>query len=67
MKNRALQNRLIKKAGSWALKQVLISLPVIGLFFKVVFFAIEVVGEIQRHNAEEAAEPMPRLRRLAVA
>jgi|688.fasta_scaffold584257_2 hypothetical protein len=50
MKHRALQNRLIKKAGKWAIKQVLTSLPIVGLFFKAVFFAIEIVDEIRQHQ-----------------
>ena len=53
MKNRALMNRLITKAGIWAVKQVLTSLPVVGMVFKLAFFGFDMLKEIQREIAEE--------------
>lgn len=43
MKRRhALQTRLIQNAGVWAVKQVLTSLPFVGVFFKIAFFAMDI-------------------------
>jgi hypothetical protein len=54
-----LQNRLIKKAGIWAVKQILTSLPFIGIMFKAIFFAMELLAEVQQHIGEAEAEPVP--------
>jgi hypothetical protein len=58
MMNRALINRLINKAGIWAAKQLLGSLPFVGLVFKAIFFGIELWKEVQRHVKEEL-DPVP--------
>lgn len=65
MKNR-LQNRLIKKAGAWAVKQILTSLPLVGVFFNIVFFAVELVSEARKLLREAAdTESAPQLVLLA--
>lgn len=56
MKRRhALGTRLVQRAGVWAVKQVLTSLPFVGAFFKVVFFAMDLIEETRPARQVRAA------------
>jgi hypothetical protein len=60
MKNRALQKKLIRKVSNFAARQLLTSLPVVGIGFKVLFFAQEIVQAIKEHAAD-SSDPVPQL------
>ena len=55
-----VQKKLVKKAGMWALKTVLTSLPVVGLVFKVLFAVADVAKEVRATIKEEVAKSKTR-------
>jgi hypothetical protein len=60
MKNRALQKKIIRKMSNFAARQLLSSLPVVGIGFKVLFLGQELVKAIREHAAENAdSVPQP--------
>jgi hypothetical protein len=60
MKDRALQKKIVRKVSNFAARQLLTSLPIIGIGFKILFFTQEIVRAIKEHAAESAdAVPQP--------
>lgn len=69
MANRKLKQKIhktiVKKAGLWALKTVLSSLPVVGTIFKIVISAVEFAREVLSGLEEETVRLRPRSARKA--
>ncbi|HEY9731576.1 MAG TPA: hypothetical protein V6C89_06675 [Drouetiella sp.] len=69
MANRKLKQKIrktiVKKAGLWALKTVLSSLPVVGTIFKIVISAVEFAREIFTDLEEEVIRLRPARARKA--
>ena len=59
-----VQKKLAKKAGVWAVKTILTSLPVVGIVFKLLFAAADVAKEIRATIKEEAAKSKQRAPRV---
>jgi len=59
MKNRVLQAKIIRKMSNFAARQLLTALPIVGIGFRILFFAQEIAQTIKEHAADSDPVPQP--------